>query len=91
MHVQLGNVAPLEARPGDEKDKPLKGQRVTSVTVPAGVPLSESLRTVSDLWPRHSSQPPAWVEADDKTFESLLAAEFDCRTGRPRGWKESAE
>ncbi len=91
MHVQLGNVAPIAPGPPGEKGTPMKGQLVTRSTLPSDIAISEALRTVTDTWRQHSAEPPAWVEADDKTFESVLAAEFGCRAGRPKSWKETTE
>ena len=99
MHVQLGNVAPLAPQgasassgPGSgKKDVPLKGQRVTTILPPDGDSLLEIAVTIRNVWPRHSSEAPAWVESDNKALELVLCEQFGCRAGRPKNWKETTE
>lgn len=69
--VLLGNVAPK----ADEVD----GKAVTTFHVPDGVAAVEAAQTVGDAYTaEHSTDPPEWVQSDDRLVAELLADRFKC-------------
>jgi hypothetical protein len=93
--IQLGNTAVLEPFKPDEGTNETEyrkradlGQRVTTISIPAGWDLEETLRTVRLLWGNVSQEAPAWVEADDELVQRAVGDALGCDEGRPKNWKE---
>jgi len=92
--ILLGNKnAGERVKPSDEYPdgwRAIPGNQVTTVTVPDSWDLGDILRGITHpdgVWAAHSQDnAPAWVEADDETLATLLAAQYKCSVGRPKGW-----
>lgn len=105
--VHLGNTAPIEPQPGASIDGEgvertalvLDNGRednntITTLSVPAGMRLSEALVSVSNAYrTHHSDDPPEWVVSSEPLLARLLAEEFtseghECIVGRPDSWTD---
>lgn len=103
MRVQLGNPAPKEAyrdAKGKLLHRDLDGPRVTTVVIPDTYTLLEAVAAVTaqdGAWNHHSQgdvpadTSPEWVDSDREGLAQMLAEHFECRRGRPKGWKDITE
>src|SRR5690242_5886814 len=68
----------------------IPGKQVTTVTIPDEWSLADAFRTVTHpggVWANHSmAEAPSWVESNDAALASLLASQYNCPVGRPKGW-----
>lgn len=85
MYVVLGNVAPHQETDDGFAKIPVRSKdkgNETYVHFPPGTPLAEAFISLTaaerGIWAMHSSEPPAWVQADDPAFQALLESHFDC-------------
>jgi hypothetical protein len=85
MIVQLGNDQAMD------RDKPLEGKNITTITIPEDWSVADIVRAISHpdgLWIRHSAaETPAWVEADgNPEVAQALADHYGIAIGRTKGW-----
>jgi hypothetical protein len=99
VRVLLGNPAPKEAyrtEDGELKHREVDGARVTTIHIPDTYTLIEAFSAVTGqdgMWNHESAgdnprdTKPDWLECDDEGLQALLESHFECRVGRPKGWK----
>lgn len=100
--VLLGNPTVVEHSRDPANDQIVRRERtdlqaqVTTVELPDGWGLSETMLAIERLWPWHSdSDGPDWVEADDPLVAEMISQRFttdehECVVGRPKRWNEGA-
>lgn len=94
MLVELGNIAAVESvyNPQTEEyeDLDLPGERVTSFTLPADIPLATAFLAVVDGFNHHAkvAAVPVWIEGDSDGLVALLCQHYGVppNTQRPRDW-----
>lgn len=67
------------------------GESITEVNIPSDMLPMEQVETFVLSWKSHSSQPPAWIEADNPAVQALLIAAFTTEDHTPadkmpEGW-----
>lgn len=78
--IYLGNTSPVGT----------KGNQVTTVNSNE-LDEQSTLSVIANLWPNHSSQPPAWVDTNDqnlaeKISELFSSTDHKCKIGKPENW-----
>lgn len=95
--VHLGNI---DAKGGTTDAKGVltsthvPGERVTDIGFHKGTSVMEALRMITDeqgIWQAQSWAPPAWVESTHPGLAAVLAEQYGCPVGRPKGWGAAAE
>jgi hypothetical protein len=74
VHNEKGEWVPLTG----PDDKPLSTTMWT---------IDEQLRTVREFVGQMFAESPSWVESDDQLLAQLVAREYGCPVGRPKGWE----
>lgn len=99
MRVLLGNPAAKEAyldEDGNLAHRPVKGARVTTITIPDSYTPIEAFSVVTaqdGVWNNHTvgdnplDTMPDWVECDDPLVLELLQMHYGLKGGRPKSWK----
>lgn len=77
--------------PALDSGRLLEGRKITTWQTWDGIySTQELMRTISHpeegFWPRHSPNPPLWVESEDQELAEAISAHYGCPIGRPDYW-----
>jgi hypothetical protein len=103
MQVLVGNANAIEGyrdASSDDPDlvryRPLEGERVTTIQVPAGTQLSTAFLEVVTALTYHmeADSKPAWIECDNPTLKGLLLDHYGLTAAeakKPTSWGKGGD
>lgn len=101
MKITMGNLSAKEGyhdpQSGEKKTRMLSDNmmRTTHIGPSNHKTMAQIFIEITNepngVWVHHSSDPPAWVEADDPAIQMLLASHYGCQAGKPDYWVDGEQ